>query len=876
VAVFVSAAHHLSGEEGAGRLAGWLTLFAGSMLGLLVADNLVLLFAFWELTSITSYLLIGHHSDSARARAAALQALLITGTGGLAMFGGLVVLGHAAGTSSLSALLAAPPPASTSTTIALIAVLAGAFSKSAAYPFHSWLPAAMAAPTPVSAYLHSATMVKAGIVVVARFAPAFHDRSIWAPLVIGVGLVTMAAAGLRALRQFDLKLLLAYGTVSQLGFLFVLFGLGDQQATLAGCALFVAHALFKAALFMVVGVIDHEAGTRDLRRLGGFGPGWGPLQVLAVTNAASMAGAAVGFGFVAKELALDALLGLDRSLGWLVAGAVLGASVLTVAYSVRFVWGVLGRGRAVEPEPPGQPARAGRPPALALAGPAALTAATVLLGVWPGPLDGLLTRALEGLAPGTAVSAHLRWWHGFTWPFLASVLVVMAGVGLFAVRARLEGALRAGARLPSGEAQYRAVLHGLDVAADRVTAVVQSGSLPTYAAVILTTAAVLPAGALLAGGADIDLPSLVEPAHLPLAIAVVGAALASAIVRRRFAAVLFLGVAGYAMAGLFMVWGAPDLALTQVVFETLSTVLFMLALRHLPDRFTRRAPPGQRPARAAVATLMGVMVFLFVLAAAAHSPPPGVSARMVERAEPDGHGRNVVNVILVDFRALDTLGEITVLAVAAIGVVALARAGRGPQDGHTPPPAPTIPLSIVELPVRLIFHALLIGSVFALAAGHNQPGGGFVGGLLAGSAIALRFVSGGMAEVRRVTRVKPWTILGSGLLLSVGTALVPAALGRPILESLERSITAGPLGTVKISSTLAFDAGVYLVVAGLVFMVFEAFGDERWVDGERPAGLERAWGGARPAAEEVAPEASSPAGGPLPSAAHRPDGGALA
>src|SRR3954451_2150071 len=339
VAVLVYATRYFSRDApDLGRLAGLLVLFAGAMVGLVLANQLLVLYTCWELTSITSYLLIGNRHTESRARAAALQALLVTGAGGLALLAGFVLLGQAAGTYRLSTLLAHPPPGTTPVKVALVLILIGAFTKSAQYPFHAWLPGAMAAPTPVSAYLHSATMVKAGVFLVARFAPMFAEATLWRPLVMGIGCATLVFGGLRALRQHDLKLLLAFGTVSQLGLLMVLLGAGTGATATAGWELLLAHAAFKATLFMVVGIIDHQTGTRDIRVLAGLRRGWRPLEIVAIGAAASMAGVPLSAGFIAKEYAFDSL-GHAFSGGGAVLALVVAGSTLTVAYAVRFYWG---------------------------------------------------------------------------------------------------------------------------------------------------------------------------------------------------------------------------------------------------------------------------------------------------------------------------------------------------------------------------------------------------------------------------------------------------------------------------------------------------------------------------------------------------------
>ncbi len=666
-----SASYFSDRTPNVGRLLGLLTLFSGAMAGLVLADNLFVLYMFWELTSITSYLLIGNDNENPRARAAALQALLVTSLGGLTMFVGFILIGQAAGTYQLSAILA-EPPGGTTVTVALVLVLIGAATKSAQYPFHFWLPGAMVAPTPISTYLHSATMVKAGIYLVARFAPAFAGNDLWRPIVITVGLATMVFGALRALRQHDLKLLLAFGTVSQLGFLFVLFGAGFEEATAAGCVMMVAHALFKAALFMVVGILDHQTGTRDLRALPGLGRPWLPVIVIGVIAAASMAGLPTELGFIAKEAAFEAFDHFSITGSGFVLAVLVAASCITVAYSIRWAWGAFTAGGTDwHPAPP--PAPVDRPPGVSFwAPPAVLAGATLLLGVVPKLADPLMDVAVESLVP-SAPAVHLAVWHGFSLAFALSLLVYVVGALMFVARRPIAELLARGRRIPSASDAYLGILRVLNFVADRVTSIVQSGSLPIYAAVILTTASLGP-GLVLLTSTSIDWPITIDSrAHIPIAVILVGGALGAALVRSRLGAVVFLGSVGYGMAGLFVVEGAPDLALTQVTIETLSIVVFVLVLRRLPRRFSQPTMAGRLP-RLAVAASVGIVIFAFALVAAGSRTAPPVSDEMVARAYPDGHGKNIVNVILVDFRGFDTLGEITVLGVAAVGAVALARA----------------------------------------------------------------------------------------------------------------------------------------------------------------------------------------------------------
>ncbi|MFV0307801.1 MAG: hydrogen gas-evolving membrane-bound hydrogenase subunit E [Desertimonas sp.] len=844
VVAYADGYFHPRGARSA-RLMGLLVLFAGSMLGLVVADNLLVLYGFWELTSITSFLLIGNNSRSASARAAALQALLITGMGGLAMLGGFIIVGQAAGTYRLSALVADPPGSSPTVIVALALILLGAFTKSAQFPFHSWLPGAMVAPTPISAYLHSATMVKAGVYLVARLAPAFAVVGMWRPVVVTVGAVTMIGGALRAIRQTDLKLLLAMGTISQLGFMMVVVGWGSAEASMAGAVLLLAHGLFKAGAFMVVGILDHHLGTRDVRRIARPSLGWAPTIAAGVVAAASMAGVPLLFGFIAKEAVFEALLHAGTGGAVALAALVVG-SALTVAYSVRFVLGSIGAlhrddDLGDEPAPERHVVRA-RAPRGAFAAPTVLLAIlSVVLGLRPGVVDGLVGAATDALTRvgDDAVSVHLALWHGVNSALGLSVLALTAGAVIAVVVAgrRHEPAwvTRVGdgaGRLPSSNDAYRGSLRLLNETADRVTSISQPGSLPIYLGVILVTAVVVPLGALLTRPWWRGFPRFLDnPLHLGVVALVLGFAAAATAVRRRFSAALFLSMAGYGMAALFLVHGAPDLALTQVAIETLTTVLFVLVLRRLPDRFESNPVGNHRRLRLIVAAAVGTGVFLFTMAVAGsddHTGPTAVSDVIVAEAYPEANGRNVVNVILVDFRGLDTLGELTVLAAAAIGTVALARAGRraGADPVPTPPPVTATRLVTVDVAVRVVFAAIVLGSWWLLFAGHNQPGGGFVGGIVAGAAVSLRYVSGGLASVRKISRGRPWMVLGSGLLISALAALAPLLFGGSVLESDAWTWEAPVVGTIKLTSPLFFDIGVYLAVVGLALMVFESFGDD--------------------------------------------------
>ncbi|MDX2379459.1 MAG: proton-conducting transporter membrane subunit [Acidimicrobiia bacterium] len=683
-----SLSYFAADKPGVARLAGVMTIFAGAMLGVVLSDHLIAMFIAWELTSVTSYLLIGNDDTNPRARAAALQALLITGAGGLVLLAGLIIIGQEGGTYLISELLADPPSGSL-VNAALICVLIGAFTKSAQVPFSSWLPGAMVAPTPISAYLHSATMVKAGVYLVARFSPMFALDGGWRGIVLAVGAVTMVMGGVRALRQHDLKLLLAHGTVSQLGFLMLLFGTGNDHIAQAGIVLLIAHGCFKAALFMVVGIVDHGAGTRDIRRLHRFGPGWTPLRIVGLISAASMAGLPPLLGFIAKEKALGAYVDYgDFAGGTLVLVVIVVASIFTFAYSARFVLGLWGvfcedgdpvddAGEVIAPTHPEPHA-----PSFGFLAPAGvLTLCTILFGVFPSLLDDLVAAATRALDPG-AEPSHLHLWAGVNTALLLSGLIIVCGLVLTVLRTPIEVGQRRISRstafIPSSEDVFLAILRGVNTIARVVTATLQNGSLPIYVSIIILSITLVPLGAF---ADDIgELPEFVEsPIYIVLVALIVSAAIGASISRRRIAAALMLGGVGYSMAGLYVARGAPDLALTQFAIETLSTVLFVLVLRFLPAKWEHQTPAIATPMRLAVAGAVGVAIFVFALSASnarSDVDEPSMSAAQIVAALPEGGGKNHVNVILVDFRGWDTMGEITVLVVAAAGAVSLARTGR--------------------------------------------------------------------------------------------------------------------------------------------------------------------------------------------------------
>ncbi|WP_448614522.1 Na+/H+ antiporter subunit A [Modestobacter sp. URMC 112] len=849
------------GDDGQGRFAAVLTAFAGAMLGLVVADDMLLLYVFWELTTVFSFLLIGGSGTRLAGRRAASQALVLTTAGGLAMLVGLLLIGESSGSHLLSEVVADPgsgPYLVAGTAL----VLVGAITKSAMVPFHFWLPAAMEAPTPVSAYLHAAAMVKAGIYLVARLAPGLADVPGWRPVVLGLGVATMLVGGYRALRQNDLKLLLAFGTVSQLGFLMTLVGAGSAELAAAGLAMILAHGLFKSTLFLTVGVIDHATGVRDLRRLSGLGRRLPVLAVIGTLAAASMAGLPPLLGFVGKEAAFTALWdgGLpDRAAAVLVLVGLVAGSVLTVAYSARFLWGAFARKPGLPATEPAELVHAPGP--LFLAAPALLALCGLVAGPASPVLDPLVAAYAATLPLVAAEAEHLAVWHGLQPALGLSAVTVLGGAALFAVRrrvTRLQSRLAVGASADEG---YWNTMQALDRLSVLVTGTTQRGSLPAYLGTILVVVLALP-GSILVFRAPWpgEWRAWDSPVQALVGAAAVIAAFLAIRIRQRLSAVLVVGVTGYSLGVLFILQGAPDLALTQFLVETLTLVTFVLVLRKLPKDITERHRPRERAVRAVIAGCVGAFMAAVGAVTLASRTAEPVSVDYPEQAYEFGGGQNIVNVTLVDIRAWDTLGEISLLVVAATGVASLVflrrRTGVVARAGDLVPAAPPrarwaprnqwlaasalLPPQrrsvVLEVVTRILFHTVVVFSLYLLFTGHNEPGGGFAGGLVAGLALVLRYLAGGRYELGEAAPVDPGLLMGAGLLFSGGTGVVGLSLGAEVLQTAILQTTLPVLGDVKLVTSLFFDIGVYLIVVGLVLDVLRSLGAEldRQVDEDDP------------------------------------------
>ena len=860
-------------KAGVGLFSAVLLAFAGAMYGLVLTDDLIILVMFWEITSILSYLLIGFYHARGASRRAALQALLVTTLGGLVMFIGAVILVVQAGTNSLSGILALySDPASPFTSNALVdtaivLLLVGALSKSAIFPFHFWLPGAMAAPTPVSAYLHAAAMVKAGIYLIARCAPAFALAEPWRPIVIGLGIFTMLLGGVQALRESDLKRILAFGTVSQLGMLTAVLGYGDRDTALAGIALLISHALFKSSLFLVVGVIDRQLSTRDVGELSGVGRQAPTLAIASIIAVASMVGVIPTIGFVAKEATLTAFLhawsGQEPWAAVGLIGIVLG-SVLTAAYGIRFIWGAFWTKRT----PSGQAAPVTEwpdPPLGFLGAPVVLAALTLVAGFAAPWLDTVLS----GYADTVGESAHpyhLALWHGLEPALFLSIGSIALGALVFWIVQRTGWHRRL---LPfTASDVYNSTLRGIARVSVWTTTLTQRGSLPVYVGTIFVVFVAAEGTALLASPQwRIQLEAWQTPMQVVVAPIMILAAFVAVRARKRYTGVVLVSVTGLGMVLLFATSGAPDLALTQILVETVTLVAFALVLRRIPARLGEHNASVWPIARAVLAVAVGATMAMVALVATGARVADPISDRFPELAYELGHGKNVVNVALVDLRGWDTMGELSVLILAATGVASLvfvthrsdllsraiapvptsATRTRRPliETADGPRPRATAPDNtrqawlvggarvrpenrsiMLEVIVRILFHTIIVVSIYLLFAGHNLPGGGFAGGLVAGMALVMRYVAGGRYELGAAAPTDAGRLLGAGMALAVACALVPLLFGAAPLTSYFWEGELPLLGHVEFVTSTLFDIGVYLVVIGLVLDVLRSLGGE--------------------------------------------------
>ncbi|MFN3473310.1 MAG: monovalent cation/H+ antiporter subunit A [Blastomonas sp.] len=817
---------YLASGEATGRFFASLMLFQGAMLGIVLSGNVLLLLVFWELTSLSSFLLIGFWRDKAEARQGARMALAVTGGGGLVLIAGMVLLGTIAGSFDLMTILQRGDivRASPLYPVMLILILIGCFTKSAQFPFHFWLPHAMAAPTPVSAYLHSATMVKAGVFLLARLWPVLAGTDLYTVIVTSVGLITMLLGAWVALFKHDLKGILAYSTISQLGLLVMLLGFSLEMAAVAAVLHILNHAAFKAALFMSAGIVDHETGTRDIRRLGGLAKVMPITAVVATIAAAAMAGLPPLGGFISKEMMLDETLHAGLfGLPWLVPVAATVAATLSVAYSLRLAVHLF-FGKARDPVPH---AKAHDPGIGMWASPAFLVVLAVLLGLIPMMLAGPLVSSVAGAVIGdSAPPLGLSLWHGVNLALGMSMAAVAVGALLLW---RHAGILR----------RYEAMRHldakamfdrGMAFSDRQVRRLIVATHTPSLQMMLFATFAVLVA--LIAEGATIGGGSFTgaragQPAS---AIAVIAWALliaATAAVlmaqRQRFMVLIYISVIGLIITLAFVHFSAPDLALTQISVEVVTILLLLLALNLLPKMPPLLSSNPQRIRDGLLAVGGGLGVGGAAWAMLTRNPNDPISSFHLANSYSGGGGTNVVNVTLVDFRAFDTLGEIIVLGIAGLAIYALLdTTSRGAAGARLRSWQEDMPHSPERHPVmfvmatRILLPLVLAAGIYIFLRGHNQPGGGFVAALVVAIAFLLQYLASGFDWTDARRRVGEHMLIAFGVLIAMATGLGSLVFGANFLTSAFDYFHIPLVGEVELATAMLFDIGVFAVVFGAV------------------------------------------------------------
>ena len=854
--VVLYARYYMSPEDPVPRFFAFFLAFMGSMAGVVLSGNIIQLVLFWELTSLFSFLLIGYWHHRKDARRGARMALTVTGTGGLCLLAGMLLLGHIVGSYDLDTVLAAGDlvRAHPLYLTVLVLVLLGALTKSAQFPFHFWLPHAMAAPTPVSAYLHSATMVKAGVFLMARMLPVLGGTEPWFWLVGGAGVCTLLLGGYVAMFQDDLKGLLAYSTISHLGLITLLLGLNSPLAAVAAVFHIMNHATFKASLFMAAGIIDHESGTRDIRRLSGLFRMMPITATLAMVASAAMAGVPLLNGFLSKEMffAETVYISANRAVEYGLPIAATLAGIFSVAYSLRFTVDVFFGPPATDlPHTPHEPPHWMRVPV------ELLVLACLIVGILPAWSVGqFLNAAARPVVGGTLPEFSLAVWHGFNLPLAMSFVALAGGIALYLVlrAARAQGHLERppGIHQLSGKSAFESVVAMLSLAGRAGRRTLGTRRLQPQLLWLICTAlllGVVPLWSLgLQPGDRTPLPA--SPVFILLwtigALCALGAAWQAKY--HRLAALALLSGAGLSTCITFTWFSAPDLALTQLSVEAVTTVLILLGLRWLPRRLEPAETGVQRTALATarrtrdllIAVAAGGGMAALAWAMMSRQFPQSISTFFLERALPEGGGTNVVNVMLVDFRGFDTFGEIVVLGIVALTVYALLRRFRPAREVmDLPPQQRALPadvdtdlanprqtadtavgyLMVPAVLVRLMLPFATLVAVYLFMRGHNEPGGGFVAGLVFSVALLLQYIVSGTSWVEAHLPLYPRRWIGVGLLAALATGLGALAWGYPFLTSHMAHFSLPVVGEIHVASALFFDIGVFTLVVGSTMLI---------------------------------------------------------
>ncbi|OZY30551.1 monovalent cation/H+ antiporter subunit A [Pseudomonas lundensis] len=869
--VSLYARYYMSPEDPVPRFFSFFLAFMGAMLGLVLSGNLIQIVFFWELTSLFSFLLIGYWHHRSDARRGAYMALMVTGAGGLSLLAGVMLLGHVVGSYDLDAVLAAGDQirAHSLYPILLTLILIGALSKSAQFPFHFWLPHAMAAPTPVSAYLHSATMVKAGVFLLARLWPALSGSEQWFWIVSGAGACTLVLGAYCAMFQNDLKGLLAYSTISHLGLITLLLGLNSPLAAVAAVFHILNHATFKASLFMAAGIIDHESGTRDIRKLSGLFKLMPYTATLAMVASASMAGVPLLNGFLSKEMFFAETVFINSTKWVEIALPVIAtvAGTFSVAYALRFTVDVFFGPPATDlPHTPHEPPRWMRAPV------ELLVFTCLMVGIFPAQTVGpLLAAAAQPVVGGQLPEYSLAIWHGLNAPMIMSLIAMSGGIVLYVLlRKQLKlnrFPLPPLIRFFNGKRFFERSVVVIMRGARRIERRVSTQRLQSQLFLLVLAAVV--AGLIpmiysgLSWGDRPKIPGSIV--FVTLWLMAIACALGAAWQAKyhRLAALTMVSVCGLMTCVTFVWFSAPDLALTQLVVEVVTTVLILLGLRWLPRRIEEVSPLPRILRKARIrrlrdlllSTVVGGGMALLSYAMLTRQTPNDISSFYLSRALPEGGGSNVVNVMLVDFRGFDTLGEITVLAAVALTVFALLRRFRPPKESMelpaqqrllakdvvtdlvNPRSASDTALGFMMVPavlVRLLLPIAFVVSMYLFMRGHNQPGGGFVAGLVMSVAFILQYMVAGTQWVEAQMSLRPLRWMGTGLLFATITGLGAIGFGYPFLTTHTAHFNLPLLGDIHVASALFFDIGVFAVVVGATLLILTALAHQS-VRAHRPS-----------------------------------------
>lgn len=839
--IYIYAYYYLNPKNSLSKLYALLMLFMTAMLGISLSNNLIILLVFWELTSISSFLLVGYWSNYDAAQRGSRMALTITGMGGLAMLGGFILLGQIAGTYQIDQLTGMAQQIQSSSLFvpALLLILLGAFTKSAQFPFHFWLPNAMAAPTPVSAYLHSATMVKAGIFLVARLLPIFVGSALFHNLVTTIGLFTLCMAAFFAIFKEDLKGLLAYSTISHLGLIMCLLGIGSPLAVAAAMFHIINHATFKAALFMIAGIIDHESGTRDLRKLSGL---WQLLPftaTLTMITAAAMAGVPFTNGFLSKEMFFTELLA-NLSGGYVVLAACVAtlAGLFAVAYSVRLVHGVFFDGDIGKDVPN----KNAHEPHIGMRAPAILLAILcILVGLIPALLVENIVNA--GTRASTQITSfegvHLAIWHGFNLPLLMSAIALIGGVTFYFALAKGRKIRKIDLDLILGRLQgkllFEDFLKNLLKISRKIKRKTETGSLQNYLLLIVVFSIIVVAVPLF--GQNITTGTR-ELTYAPFTAIVLWLLLFSAcwmmlwFHHERIKAVLISGAIGLVVTMVFVTMSAPDLALTQISVDVVTTVLLLMSLSLLPQLTPYESSRTRRwrDSIVAIGGGLGIGWIAWLMLTRDHS---SISWFFIQQSLPLGGGSNVVNVILVDFRGFDTFGEITVLGIAAIGALCMMDGMRAHGASITQGltyrfnPSPLM----FRMTASWVLPIALVVSLYIFLRGHNYPGGGFIAGLITSMALVIQYIALGQDQAEHMLKAKSGRLyevwIGLGLLIAGLTGVAAWFWNRPFLTSAHVYVESDIFDTFHFASAAGFDLGVYATVVGATMLLISVLGDSR-------------------------------------------------